>query len=157
MRKAKTAYRLLEQVAKAIETEPKAYHQGYWGVKKKEVMRRIFAKNGRRAPVTNLCDTVGCRAGWIVRLHDGAARFKQLIDITYDGEGRLDFQAISNRANEILGMSEAETNNLFASSACAYLSVRPGTKAYAKEGARGVREFMYYNKYKLERRLLDGI
>src|SRR3990167_2452357 len=87
--KAKTAYELLERVCEHIAAEPKRYYQGWWVLRS---AKRIAAADVKlKAPP---CNTIACRAGWVVLLHDG----RNTRQINAEGYGTM------RRALEILGV-----------------------------------------------------
>lgn len=140
--KPKTAYGLLERVARHIEDDPRRYDQGRFVLTgEDELSSRGFIGDG--APP---CGTVACRAGWIVFLNDG------LNAVGYDG--------IQDRANEVLGMTEEDTDDLFSGGALHHECRRVPlhrTKAYGKVGAKGVRRFMRKHAKHLKARKLKDV
>lgn len=143
--KAKTAYELLERVCAHIAAEPKRYYQGWWVFRGKDAIA-----NGREAENVDFkapeCNTIACRAGWIVLLHDGL-RTKKVED---GGHGT------AGRARQILGMDLYETQQLFDGGAvCSGL--KPGTRKYMREGIRGLKAFMAQHAAHLKSRSLKGV
>lgn len=127
---AKNAYELLDDVAKAIIEEPKRYNQGDWGTTDRERIRGFLVEESKlRNPEPPQCGTMACRAGWIVVLTGR----------------RVDHPAsVEQDAVAILGGGIAwneyqrDIDNLFSGGA---VSGRIGTRAYAREGVRGIRKF----------------
>lgn len=137
--KAKTAWELLERVIQHIKEEPQRYYQDWWCYRD---TRKLASLN-----LSPPCGTAACRAGWIVALHDGptAAPLRHA--------GRWP-SPVESRANEILGLDSWDTSALFAGG---MIDGTPGTRAYVREGVRGLREFMKEYKAHLKARQLRGV
>lgn len=146
-KKPRTAYELLDLVAKHILEEPKRYYQGLWVTKTESV---IEARMG----AVPACGTMACRAGWIVALHDGLDSKAIASEMRRRSIWSL---PVMERANAILGMSESDTERLFDGGAMPYWAARPGTKGYARLGAKGIRAFMRKHAAHLKARLLKGV
>lgn len=144
----KTAYDLMARVAAHILEEPKRYYQGKWVTKKKSDIVDVVG-------AVPQCGTVACRAGWIVALHDGLNSKAITQEIQRTGG---DFP-VAWRAHEILDMSDRHTSDLFDGCVLLHMvpSPTPGTAAYAKAGAKGIREFMRTHKAHLQARLLKDV
>lgn len=150
MPKPKTAYELCERVCEHILEEPRRYFQNDWcrrgtGIQRMwSRLRSVLSidQDGNEdvmKPVPPpVCNTVACRAGWIVLLHDGMKAKPR------------DF---SDRANEILGVEWMDTQELFDGQDYG----QPGTKAYARKGVAGLRAFMKEHKAQLKARSLKGV
>lgn len=140
-KKPRTAYELLQRVAEHILEEPKRYWQGTWALLNKGEIEDTVGS-------VPTCGTAACRGGWIVALHDGLPATRRMAndcDIF-----------IGDRACAILGLDWIVTRPLFDAYAID-CSLKPGTKAYAKEGARGIYEFMQEHATHLHARVLKGI
>ena len=149
--KAKTAYELLERVCAAIKAHPLAYYQDQWMLKsKRDVVKRLRLTNEQ---ARESCGTAYCRAGWIVALHDGSAAARRMSCEWHSEE-------FGERAREILAMPYQSSDDpirecrLFQSGTVA---AHPGTRAYAREGVRGLKAFMEQHKAHLKARKLDGV
>lgn len=138
--KPKTAYDLLARVAEHIVEEPTRYDQDRWCRLGKRAIRKEFGF----APA---CVTMACRAGWIVGLHDGL-RSKHLTSVD------MWPNPVARRANDILDMGSWDTDELFAGG---NIVGNPGTVKYAREGARGIRQFMKKHAEHLKSRLLADV
>lgn len=139
-RPPRTAYDLLARVCEHILDEPKRYTQESYLVHGIAAIKNL----GLAAPT---CGTVGCRAGWIVALHDGPTGVR--------GE------AVEWRANQILGRG-GDTHDLFSGTACDRLAGEDtspiiGTKKYARLGVKGLRAFMKQHAKHLKARLLKDV
>lgn len=138
--KPKTAYELLQRVCEHILEEPRRYNQERWLMRGKRYIKDF----GLSAPA---CGTVGCRAGWIVLLHDGM-------------KAKVTDETCSTgwRAAQILGLDVPRYGNatfdLFAGGG---VSGKVGTKTYAERGAAGIRVFMAEHKFHLKARLLKDV
>lgn len=140
--KARNAYELLAEVIQAITDEPKRYNQQAWLATEPDL---DDAPNGFPA-----CETVGCRAGWLVLLADGPRNYEDGVD------GRV--HRLINRAYELLGSSNhpipentpnwgAELDYANAIQALfSFWAIQgtelAGTRGYAAKGAAGIQEFM---------------
>jgi hypothetical protein len=133
-KKPKTAYELLERVCEAIKAHPLNYYQGMWVSQRGSSMDPLPASLD--VP-DNKCGTAFCRAGWVCQLLDGA----------------MPRGGVGGRSNEILGLSDDETDPLY------YEEMRgaPGSKAYVQQGVRGVRAFMRQHAKHLKARSLRGV
>lgn len=149
-RKPRTAFDLCEMVAQHIEEEPRRYNQGTW-------MKRLSPRDFKLAfGVAPPCGTMACRAGWLVHLHDGPSVDAAIVNTGFHS------MFTPTRANQILGMDEKDTSDLFNGSAVrsytdAIGKPRFGTKAYAREGAVGLRRFMREHAARLKARLLKDV
>ena len=92
------------------------------------------------------CGTAACRAGWLVKLCDRrvprlgiliADRAKQIINSGHEYDNVRDDWRMVTRSDAVQG--------------------RPGTLAYAKRGASGLRKFMRAHKSYLQARLLKDV
>jgi hypothetical protein len=136
--RAKNAYELLGRVAREIPQHPEAYFKHDW-------QRPVhLCPMSPRVQAKNECGTAFCRAGWIVGLHDGFEKMKA--NPTYP---------IASRADAILGLFDDETHELFYDESVDV--ARPGTRAYARIGAAGVRAFMEKHAKHLKARSLKGV
>lgn len=165
--KPKTAYELLAMVADHIEEEPKRYHQNVWA------LIGAAIDHDPEIGFHPACDTVCCRAGWIVALADGVDA--PIFNAARAGKWTLAFK---RRAVELLGMDEDDRDieRLFGEfkseddasvpfeffdddedAVVLPAGVRPGTPEYAKFGADGVRDFMEKHKAHLQGRTLKGV
>lgn len=129
----KTAYDLCEMVAQHIEEDPLRYHQGLWGFE-----GEAFKDSSLKMPD---CGTVCCRAGWIVALHDGAAALRHGV--------------VAHRSDTILGYQDWQTMNLYYDGSLD--ESKQGTKAYARLGADGLRQWMREHAVHLKSRLLKDV
>lgn len=134
----RTAFDLCELVAQHIEEEPRRYNQGVWMVNGRQTI-----KQSGYSPAA--CNTMACRAGWIVALHDGLSETKR----------NMTTLCIAERAREILGMTRRGTIRLFAGSM--YGVGAPGTAEYAAAGARGIRAYAKRHAARLKSRLLKDV
>lgn len=140
--KAKNAYDLLADVCAAISEEPRRYNQGVWCLRGPKAIRDWFETEDHKIEPP-ACGTMACRAGWIVQLHDGRLPRKQMF------MGR-----VAERARNLLGVTNRwddfglDVRWLF--DGAAVLDHQVGTRAYAKEGVKGLRQFMAKHKARLK-------
>lgn len=142
--KPKTAYELCQRVCRHIAAERKTYFQGDW-FRVSAVAQRI------RMGATTDCGTTACRAGWMVALGDGPLKARIQSHL---------LSGILGRARLLLGAGSGsqlsvDVDTLFAGDACDGL--KPGTRAYARCGVRGLRAFMAKHEAHLKARALEGV
>lgn len=137
--KPKTLYELCEQTVEAILASPQNYYQDDWACPVESVTDDFGEKP---KAMKEACGTAYCRAGWMgailgqKRITDGslATRLFESAGIDYlDTSDLFDVACDSSEFN--LGFGDGELN--------------PGTKAYAKAGANGLRVFMRRHAKKL--------
>ena len=139
-RKPRTAWELCERVCEAIAAHPGGYLQEMWVTRGKKVIGRAMSAS---LPRKEICGTAFCRAGWLIEVADGAGAAAAMA---------CSWEA---RANALLGVPHSATHNLFAASALGAL--KPGTKAYVREGIAGLRRFMKAHEAHLKARVLKGL
>jgi hypothetical protein len=130
-------------VCEAIASHPEAYYQNDFvaDVDKCGFPVDVAAKN--------TCGTAFCRAGWVVLLHDGVERARG-----YD---------VSDRAVQLIGLKNGRRSSLWAHRDIVRLfqgdavKGQAGTRAYVREGVRGLRMFMRKHAKHLKARLLKGV
>jgi hypothetical protein len=129
--RAKTAYELLGEIRRVILAVPARYAQS-------EVLYRlkpgtpIHVPDGYASALIRVpaCGTVGCRAGWAV----------ELTRVRTQG-------GVMDTAQRLLGLTRAQAAPFFRGSAVAG---RPGTRAHAQAGARGITAFMRAHRAQLQ-------
>lgn len=138
---AATAYELLADVRRAILEEPKRYNQEVWRIRGK----RHIVNAGFDAPS---CGTMACVAGWTVALAKPAAFKKmetwriveqalQLLSGPNDSDLRWEARDLFD-GNGVFDEYEGDGD-----------APEPGTRAYARLGARRIARFMKEHKIKL--------
>ena len=152
----KTLYELCEQTAEAIELAPETYNQDYF-IHNTSKDEEAYLREGS-------CGTSFCRAGWMyVLLQSEPLTPANITRLTCDTS--LIYQPVE-RLFKKAGIPYEELDALFGAAAnddedledrwdqykyhTDIHNYQPGTKAYAKEGAKGLREFMH--KYEDELR-----
>lgn len=126
---AATAFDLLKEVRGLILADPRRYAQPEVLYHRKPGTVLDMGWDG--SVVVPPCGTVGCRAGWIVEL-----------------VGKMKEEDTLVAATRILGLTVHETSPFFSGSAAG--SAQCGTKAHARDGARGITEFMKTYKTQLQ-------
>lgn len=132
-----TLYDLCEGVIQAIETQHGNYFQGLWCVPV-ESLRVNVSYN-----YIGACGTAYCRAGWMIALAEASNK-------------KLTNMQIHRKANALLrkaGIRQEVIDQLFSGDACSGFT--PGSPAYAKAGADGVRQFMALYEKELKNVRLD--
>ena len=157
--KAKTApfaqpenlYELMEMTAEAIELLPKNYYQDSFSMHAKDVPSDTETCNNDEGDLTargkrlskKACGTAFCRAGWMMAILD--PKLGKMNPDSID-----DHEEIYKPAMNLLtdaGCDAGVVGHLFGGGS-GINGERWGTKAYAKAGAKGVRDFM--EQYKTE-------
>ena len=139
---AANAYDLCNDVCKAIHDEPKRYNQGNWGTTNVNVIVETLAESKVRNATPPQCGTMACRAGWLNQLAYGSLEpfpGRDIEDIAYQLLGS-NFYRVHVPADDESQAYRQDIMSLFSGSAIRGLN--PGTRAYAREGVRGLSEFM---------------
>lgn len=115
--RAKTAYGLLAEIEKLILAEPLRYDQEHVLHQGDEAID-VYGEDS-----VPKCGTVGCVAGWVVVLK----------------RPEVSVSAAWDAAQEVLGLSSNEADDLFAGGACG--DTMPQTKEHAEAGVAHIRAF----------------
>jgi hypothetical protein len=127
-----TLYDLCEATAEAIELKPGNYYQEMWSVNTNVLQEDVsnYKENYKEA-----CGTAYCRAGWMVALAENTSA--PHMHIPYKAEKLL----------HAAGIPLMKIHQLFAAGVNG--DADPGTAAYVKAGADGMRAFMIEHEAKL--------
>lgn len=150
--RAKTADGLLAEIQRLILAEPKRYNQDLWvELLPPEKDEFGYVNDTSKFPS---CGTIGCVAGWCATLKGSPRTIKRF------AEGKLDYDTIYKTAQRVLGLSDPQAEELFASSPENFVGLdkngyrsliaRPGTKAYARLGYNHIQAFR--DKYRAQLR-----
>ena len=131
-----TLYELMEQTAEHIEEKPGNYYQDDYACSVEDAVSW-----GDMKVQGEPCGTAYCRAGWMASI--AANRVVDSDDHIYNATSKALMRA---------GIPELEIEHLFDGGV---VKGTPGTKSYAKAGAKGVRAFMKKHETKLKATELD--
>ena len=134
-----TLWELCEQTVEAILTRPLNYYQDEFCVDAKDYM---LDKKGDA--LKDACGTAYCRSGWMGTIL-GLDSWEGL---AYVPEKLLIDAGIS--MFEIGKLFDATGGNNYISSKMDHAGCTPGTKAYARAGAAGLKKFMRKHREKLK-------
>jgi hypothetical protein len=140
----RTLYKVLSEVAEAIEASPQNYYQSDWAC---PVEVPFVDEKGRDPKEGEACGTAFCRAGWMAALTAPDADTKTPED--WNGLGGH-IHATATRMLRMAGVDDLDISALFDGNAIPG-HLKWGTKAYAKAGAAGVRQFQKEHAAELKR------